>query len=231
LQGARGANGFLDRPFHVGIRHKRKAVSKMLAHRLQALDVGCEIGSTDLHLDGAKALGEIAVRLLQKRLHRELEVDAAGVTGNPSVEAAEQTKQRHTGTARLQVPQGDIERRQREHGRAAAAAVVQGPPDVMPDGFSVIRFAALDQLGNFPPERIGNRAAIAADSVSIANTFGPVGIADTASYQFEGVDFAVRAVRETKGQRDRVESGLDCLDNCSAGTVGQVYPTTEAVGR
>jgi hypothetical protein len=49
---------------------------------------------------------------------------------------------------------------------------MQGPPDVMPDGFSVIRFAALDQFGNLPPERIGNRAAIAADSVSIANTFG-----------------------------------------------------------
>src|SRR5882762_3891024 len=89
---------------------------------------------------------------------------------------------------------------------------MQGPPDVMPDGFSVIRFAALDQLGNLPPERIGNRAAIAADSVSIANTFGPVGIADTASYQFEGVDFAVRAVREANGQRDPIEPGVDRLD-------------------
>ena len=82
----------------------------------------------------------------------------------------------------------------------------------MPDGFSVIRFAAFDQLGNLPPERIGNRAAIAADSVSVADTFGPVGVADTASYQFEGVDFAVRAVREANGQRDPIESGVDRLD-------------------
>src|SRR4030088_3034996 len=105
-----------------------------------------------------------------------------------------------------------MERRQREHGRSAAAAVMQGPPDVMPDGFSVIRLAALDQFGNLPPKRIGNRPAIAADSVSVANTFGPVGIADTTSYQFEGVDFAVRAVREANCQGDPIESGIDRLD-------------------
>jgi hypothetical protein len=82
----------------------------------------------------------------------------------------------------------------------------------MPDGFSVIRLASLDQLGNLPPERIGNRAAIAADSVCIADTFGPVGIADTAGYQFESVDCAVRAVREANGQRDPIEAGVDRLD-------------------
>ena len=125
----------------------------MLAHCLHARDIGSEIGATNLHLDGAKALGEIVVRLLQQRLHGEVEVDAASVTGYASVEAAEQTKQRHIGTARLQVPQGYIERRQREHGRSAAAAVVQRPPDVMPNGLSVIRFAALDQFGNLSPER------------------------------------------------------------------------------
>src|SRR5471032_2102379 len=152
----------------------------MLTHRLHALDIGCEIRSTDLHLDGAKALGEIIVRLLQKRVHGEIKVDATGVTGHASVETAQKTKQRHIGTARLQVPQGDIERRQRKHGRSAAAAVVQGPPDVMPYSFSVIRFAALDELWNFSPERVGNRAAIAADNVSVANTFGTVGISYTA---------------------------------------------------
>jgi hypothetical protein len=45
----------------------------------------------------------------------------------------------------------------------------------MPDGFSVIGFTALDQFGNLAPERIGNRAAIAADSVGISDTFGAVG--------------------------------------------------------
>jgi hypothetical protein len=166
-----------------------------------------------LHYAGLRGEGSSPVPLssesMQKCLHGEIEVDTAGVTGYASVEAAEQAKQRHIGTACLQVPQGDIERRQREHGRSTAAAVVQGPPDVMPDGLSVMRFAALDQFGNLPSERIGNRAAIAADSVSIANTFGPVGSADTASYQFEGGDFAVRAVREANGERDPIEPGVD----------------------
>ena len=81
----------------------------MPAHRLHAFEIGCEIGSTNLHLDGAKTLGEIFVRLLQQRLYREIEVDAAGVAGHASVEAAEQAKQRHIRTVRLQVPQGDIE--------------------------------------------------------------------------------------------------------------------------
>jgi len=123
LQSARGADGFLDRPSHVGVRHKREAIAKMLAHRLHALDIGCEIGSTDLHLNGAKALGEIVVRLLQKRVHGEIEVDPAGVTGYASVEAPSRRKQRHLGTARLQVPQGDIQRR-----TALARAVRRGPP-------------------------------------------------------------------------------------------------------
>src|SRR3954452_15357350 len=82
----------------------------------------------------------------------------------------------------------------------------------MPDGLSVIRLVAPDQFGNLPPERVGNRAAISAHSVSVANTFGPVGVADTASYQFEGSDFAVRAVREANGQRDPIKSGVDRLD-------------------
>jgi hypothetical protein len=82
----------------------------------------------------------------------------------------------------------------------------------MPDGLGVIGFAALDQLGNLAPQRIGNRAAIATDCVSIANTFGPVRIADTAGHQFEGVDVAVRAVRETGGEGNPVESCVDRLD-------------------
>ena len=159
-----------------------------------------------------KPLARLSSVCLQKRLDGEIEVDAAGVTGHAGVEAAEQTKQRQIGAARLQVPQRDIERREREHRRSAAPAVMQGPPDVMPDGFGVIGFAALDQFGNLPPENVGNRAAIAADGISIADAFSPVGIADAACHQFEGFDFAVRAVGEGNGQRDPIESGVDLLD-------------------
>jgi hypothetical protein len=61
----------------------------MFAHRLHPRDVGCEVRAAHLHLDCAKALGEIIVGLLQKRLDGEGEVDAAGVTGHAGVEAAE----------------------------------------------------------------------------------------------------------------------------------------------
>ena len=146
----------------------------MLAHRLHARDVGCEIRAPHLHLDGAKALGEIVVGLPEQRLDGKIEVDAAGVTGHAGVEAAEQTKQRQTGAARLQVPQGDIERRERQHRRSAAPAIVQAPPDVMPDRLGVVGFPAFDQFRDLAPEDIGDRAAIAADGVGVAGAFSPV---------------------------------------------------------
>ena len=82
LERAGGANRFLDRPFHVGIHHQRKAVAEMLAHRRDPRDIRFQIRPADLHLDGAKALGEIAVGLLQQRLDGEIEVDAAGIAGH-----------------------------------------------------------------------------------------------------------------------------------------------------
>src|ERR1700712_1163512 len=63
LQRAGGANGLLDCPLHVGIRHEWKTISQVLAHRLHAADIRREIRSTDLHLDGTKALSQIIVRL------------------------------------------------------------------------------------------------------------------------------------------------------------------------
>src|SRR5215831_10373776 len=89
LQRATGTNGFFHRPFHVCIRHQRKAVSKMVSHRLHTCDIGCEIRSAHLHLDGAKALGEVPVSLLQQSLDREIEVDPAGIAGHAGIEASE----------------------------------------------------------------------------------------------------------------------------------------------
>ena len=186
----------------------------MFSHRLHARDVGGEIRAAHLHLDGAKALGEIVVGLLEQRLDGKVEVDAAGIAGHAGVEAAEQTEQRQTGAPRLQVPQGDIERRQRQHRRPAAPAVMQAPPDVMPDRLGVVGFPAFDQLGDFAPEDIRDRAAVAADGVGVAGAFSPVGIANAACHQFEGCDFAMRAVGEGYRQRDPIEPALDRLDQC-----------------
>ena len=81
MQRARGTDGFLDRPFHVRIRHQRKAVTEMFAHRLHPRDVGCEGRAAHLHLDCAKALGEIFVGLPQKCFDREIKVDTQESVG------------------------------------------------------------------------------------------------------------------------------------------------------
>ena len=65
--------------------------SRMAAH---PLDVLGELGPADLHLDGAEALGEIAVGLAQELVERQVEVDAAGVAGHLRVVAAEQAPER-----------------------------------------------------------------------------------------------------------------------------------------
>ena len=89
---------------------------------------------------------------------------------------------------------------------------MQAPPDVVPDGFGIVGLAALDQFGNLPPENVGNRAAIAADGIGVANAFGPVGIAEAACHELKGLDFAVCAIGEGNRQRDPVESSVDLLD-------------------
>jgi hypothetical protein len=171
-------------------------------------------GRPDLHLDGAKALGKIVVGLLEQRVDGKIEVDAAGVTGHAGVEATEQTEQRQIGAARLQVPQGDIERGERQHGRSAAPAIMQAPPDVMPDRLRCRRLAGPRSVRDLPPEDVCNRAAIAADGVGIARAFSPIRIANAACHQFEGCDFAVCAVGEGNRQRDPKESSLDRFDEC-----------------
>src|SRR5262249_15185085 len=188
------ADGFLHRPFHVGVRHQRKALAEMVPHRLHACDIGRKIRAAHLHLDGAEALGEIVVRLLQQALHREIKVDPAGITRYTGIEAPKQTKQRKVHAPRLEVPQRDVERGEREHRGSATPTIVQTPPDMMPDAFSVIGFVAFYQLRDFAPENIGDRAAIPADSVGVANALGTVGIADATSQELESLDFTMRAV-------------------------------------
>ena len=145
---------------------------------------------------------------------RQIEIDAAGIAGHAGIEAAEQTPQRQTGAPRLQVPQRDVERRQRQHGRPAAPAIMQPPPDMMPDRLDVVGLAALDQLGDLAPQDVGDRAAVAADRVGVADAFGAIGIADAAGDELERRDLAMRAVGERDRQRDPIEPGLDRFDHC-----------------
>ena len=90
LERPRGADRFLDGPFHVGVRHQRKTLSEMPPHRLHARNVGSEIGPAHLHLDGAEAFAEIVVGLRQQGVDRQVEIDAAGIARHAWIEAAEQ---------------------------------------------------------------------------------------------------------------------------------------------
>jgi hypothetical protein len=105
---------------------------------------------------------------------------------------------------------------------------MQAPPNVMPDRFGVVGLAALDRPGNFPSQDVGDRAAVAADGLGIADAFSAVGIVDANGDQFEGGDLAMRAVREGDGERDPVESGLDLADACHCASIRAFC---ETVGR
>ena len=86
---AGGADRFVDAPFHIGVGHQREAIAEMGAHRFDALDILSEARAADLHLDRAKAFGEIVVGLAQQFVERQVEIDAAGVARDLGVEAAE----------------------------------------------------------------------------------------------------------------------------------------------
>ena len=66
-----------------------KPSPKMLAHRPHPFDVLGQALATDLHLDGAETLGEIAFGLPQQLVGREFKIDAAGIAGHFCVEAPE----------------------------------------------------------------------------------------------------------------------------------------------
>jgi hypothetical protein len=67
-------------------------------------------------------------------------------------------------------------------------------------------------VGNLSMQNIGNRAAIAANCVDIAIALRAIGIAYTTSYEFERVDFAMRAIPERNSQGDPIEPRLSGLN-------------------
>src|ERR1019366_4374793 len=83
-----GSDRLFDRPLHIGVRHQRKTFAEMIAHRPYTGDIRCQIRATHLHLDGAKALAEVVVSLLQQILDGKIEIDATGVTRYAAIESA-----------------------------------------------------------------------------------------------------------------------------------------------
>ena len=147
-ESAGGADRQIGAPLHVGVRHERKAFAQVAAHGGHPLHVLGERGPADLHLDGAKAAREIGIGLPQQRIQRELQVDAAGVAGHLRIVAAQQAPQGRAGALRLQVPERHVDGGDRQHGRTAAAAIVQRPPQLLPQLLDPVGVLAGQDLGH-----------------------------------------------------------------------------------
>ena len=146
--------------------------------RLDPLHVLREPRPADLHLDRAKAPLEVVVGLTSSCVQRQLEVDPAGIARHSRVVAAEQPPQRRAEAARLQVPQRDVDGREGQHRRAAAAAIVGAPTTGAATGARSVRVGADQELGHVALERGVDRGAVAPDRVGVADAFRPVGVAE-----------------------------------------------------
>ena len=185
-----------------------KSGAEMRAHRSHACHVLRQTRATDLHLDGAEALGEVVVGLPQQRIEREVEVDAAGVTRHRRIEAAEQPPQRRVEAPRLQVPQRDVACRYRQAHRTAAAAEMQVPPHLLPQRLDLFGVGAEQHRTQALIDQRVHRGTAGAHGVGVADTLGAVGVAQAHRDQLEMRDGAVGGVRQRDRQSDAIEAGL-----------------------
>jgi hypothetical protein len=214
------ANRLVGRPFHVGVDHQRKLRAQVLAHRREPRDVFAEALAAHLHLDGAKALLQVGVGLGEQLVERQVEVHAARVARHARAMPAEQLPQRHVRAPGLQVPQGDVDGGQRQHGRTAAAAVVQGPPELLPQRLDAGRFFADGEFAEFTIEQCVDGRAVAPHRVGVADAFDAVRIPQADGVQFEVEHLPVRAVAQPRFPGRRGGAG------CANGANGLPFATT-----
>ena len=208
-QQPRGADRVIDRPAHVGVGHQREVGAEVLPHLAHALDVLGELVAADLHLDRAEALRPEVVGLAEQPVERELEVDPAGVARHARIEAAEHPPQRLAGALGREVPERDVDRRDRQHHRPAAAAVVERPPHLLPQRLDPAGVLALEQRREVALDEDVDRGAAGADGVGVAEPLGAVRVAHAHRDELEVGHLAVRAVREHHRQRHPVAAALD----------------------
>ena len=110
-------------PLLVRIHHQRYAVAEVLADRADPLEVDPRVRLPDLDLDPADAVRQRFRRALLDLLDRRVQEPTGRVVRPHRVAMrAEQLGQRQTGPLRLQIPQRDVDRRDRLRRHA-------GPPD------------------------------------------------------------------------------------------------------
>jgi hypothetical protein len=122
--------------------------------------------------------------------------------------AAERLPQGEIGALGLQVPQGHVEGRERQHGRAAAAAVMERPPGLVPEALDLVGLLAVHDLRELAGENGVDGGPVAPHREGVAHPLGAVAVADADRVELEGPHLAVHGVGEHLGQRDAVEAGI-----------------------
>src|SRR5207248_6447286 len=93
-----------------------------------------------------------------------------------------------------------------------ATAVVERPPDSLPNRFRIISLLVVDQFGNFAPQNIGNGSPVSTHRKGVSDAFHAIGITDANGNQLKPPDLAMRAVGQRHRERDPIEAGFDLLD-------------------
>ncbi|MNN16715.1 hypothetical protein D3C81_1298640 [compost metagenome] len=133
-----------QRPAHVALQHDVDAVTDQLAQQPHLLDVllhagGAVLGAvTEAHLHRGKALVEVALRFGQEGVAVVVVVELGGIAPDLFLGApAQQLEHRLAGGLAHQVPQRDIDRRDRRHADALAAPGVGAAVHLLPQVFVV----------------------------------------------------------------------------------------------
>src|SRR5437016_10583842 len=90
---------------------------------------------------------------------------------------------------------------------------MQRPPDALPNRFRIVGLLTRDQVGNFPPENIGYRSAVAAHGIGVSDAFRAFGIAKANGNQLKCLDLSMRTVAHRQRERDSVETRFDVLNH------------------
>ena len=122
LHGPAHAHGGRTVPLLVGVDHEREVLAEVLAHGGQALEVDLVIGVAHLDLDAPDAGLDRPGGVVQDLGQRGAEEAAGGVVAPDGVAVgADQLGQRQPGALGLQVPQRDVDGRDRLDRNAGAA--------------------------------------------------------------------------------------------------------------
>src|SRR5262245_63403461 len=147
-ESASAADRLVGGPLHVSVDHQREFVAEVFAHGGDFGDVLAQVVATHFHLDGAEALGKVPVRLSQERAGVEVKIDAAGIAWHLRVVTTEQLPQWQVGTLCLEIIEGNVEGRLREHGGASTSAVVETPPHLAPEMLDAIGIFTCNQVAD-----------------------------------------------------------------------------------